>query len=71
MMLMSYGVLVLGSSVPMTWSSTLSAPSLLPRFFGPAKPGALTGITGLPNFSAARAHTASMSSPISAVTQVW
>ena len=45
--------------------------SLLPRFFAPTKPGALTGITGLPNLAVAALHTASMSSPISAVTQVY
>jgi hypothetical protein len=31
----------------------------------------LIGITGRPNFSRAALHTASMSSPVSAVTQVW
>jgi hypothetical protein len=44
---------------------------LLPRFFGPTKPGELIGITGLPNFALAALHTALMSSPVMAGTQVW
>ena len=70
MMQTSVGVVYSGSTVPMTCSSRASPASLLPRFFDPTKPGASTGITGLPSFCVANLQTAAMSSPVMAGTQV-
>ena len=55
---------------PMTWSRSASPASLLPKFFDPAKPGAVTGMTGVANRFAASAQTASTCSPDRAGTQV-
>ncbi|MNI75037.1 hypothetical protein D3C73_1311610 [compost metagenome] len=64
------GVCGSGSPVPITYCSRASPASRLPRFLLPTKPGLLTGMTGSPSRSPASLQTASISSPISAVTQV-
>ena len=68
--LTSSGVVNAGSAVPITWSSRTWPASRLPKFLLPAKPGAGTGITGIPVIRAASPQTAEKSSPIIAVTQV-
>jgi hypothetical protein len=54
----------------MTRSSRISPASRLPMFLSPMKPGVFTAMTGMDTSVAARAQTASMSSPVMAVTQV-
>ena len=67
---MSVGVVTAGSEVSITCSSRTSPAIRFPRFLGPTKPVAFTGITGTPSSSEAADATASRSSPMSPLTHV-